>query len=133
MKIFLTLGSAMLFGLWPIVMRLSGLNKNWASMFIGFGVLSATIVSFLFSPSNNITYFTNALGLGLIAGLMNGIGMLAFNQLLSSSEIFQYITMNYALLPAVSFLGGIIFLSEPLTIKKIFGLLAAILAAVLLA
>ncbi len=131
-RIVLTVGSAVLFGIWPMVMRLSGVDKSWASIALAVGLLSGAFVSFIFAPVNPLRYSQRAVSVALMAGLMNGIGMLAFNKLLAIGDISKYVTINYALLPALSFLSGVIILREPLTLKKSIGIIAAIIGAALL-
>ncbi|MFC1613550.1 EamA family transporter [Patescibacteria group bacterium] len=132
-RIILAVGSSFLFGIWPMVMRISGVNKSWANIALSLGLFIVALISLILTPDNPMRYSQRAVLLALTAGLMNGIGMLAFNKLLAIGEISKYVTMNYSLLPAISFLSGVIILNESLNIKKLIGIVSAIMAAILLA
>lgn len=131
MEIYLVIISSLLCGTWPLVTKLSGLEKGWATIFLSAGMLISAIVITACGSTNN-TISQKALMLGLAAGLMNGIGLAAFNKLLTMSDVSRSATAMYALLPAVIVVSGIMFLSEPITFRKAAGLGAAVVAAILL-
>jgi predicted RND superfamily exporter protein len=79
----------------------------------------------------------NALLLGLLAGIINGVGLLAWYRLVAGSneglwELSRVLPIGIVLLAVVIVIGGRIFFNEPLTTDKLTGLALACAAIWLL-
>ena len=112
---WLTFLSGVFFGVWPLVMRASGL--------VGISVFKGTAFPSL-----------NGLLIGLAAGLLNGFGVLAYGKLIGMPEVemSKIVPLLVVLIAAVGVLGGYFFYGEPFTLRKIIGIIAVIIAAFLL-
>lgn len=128
--------TAFCFGIWPIIMKNSGLKPG-----IGAFILTAITLMIVFVPfinemkigaGQNLT--SKALKLGLLVGLLNGLGIIFFQKAIVAAEDMSksYIIILVSELPIVA-ISSIILLNEPFTIKKIAGLITAAITILLLA
>lgn len=127
---WLTFLSGLFFGAWPLVMRASGLATAWVVMILalGTGLVGISVFKGTASPS------LNGLLIGLAAGLLNGMGSLAYGKLLGmpEAEMSKIVPLLVVLIGAVGVFGGYFFYGEPFTLRKIIGIITVIIAALLL-
>lgn len=122
--------SGLLFGAWPLVMNKSGLT-GWTSAFML--EVFACLVVLAVSGWKGISFTGAKWWFGVAAGVMGGAGILLFTAALSKaspeniSRLFIMNLLAQIVLPAVygALLGG-------LTLKTTMGLLAAVVATLLL-
>ena len=118
------------FGICPLVGRAAHLSGGWMTFFIAIGAVPLAAIGI---GSAGGLPAGKALLLGLLAGLINGIGLYAYGRLIAGKEeVSKYLPMALALSPAIIALGGIIFFGESFTIAKIAGLCAVMVAIYLL-
>lgn len=112
----------------PLLGRISSVNAMMMTVLIASGTLVATFpVAF---SQNYAAVGSKALMLGLLAGIVNGIGLLAFYRLVAGSneglwEISRVVPISLALVPVGIAIGSRLFFSEALTTEKIIGLVLA--------
>lgn len=127
---WLTFLSGVFFGVWPLVMRASGLGAAWVAIMLalGSGLVGISVFKGTAFPS------LNGLLIGLAAGLLNGFGVLAYGKLIGMPEVemSKIVPLLVVLIGAVGVLGGYFFYGEPFTLRKIIGIIAVIIAAFLL-
>lgn len=130
--------TAFCFGTWPIIMKTTGLKPNLAAFILT--TITMVIVSTPFIidfhqlkiPENNLV--KKALMIAIMAGLLNGVGTILFQKVIAATQDMSkaYIIILISQLP-VAAISSIIFLHEPITIKKLAGFVAAIITILLLA
>ena len=71
---------------------------------------------------------------GVIAGVINGLGMLAYGRILSNTDwnVSKYVPIVAVASIATAAIGAFLIFKEPLTIQKSLGLVFAALAVWLL-
>lgn len=132
--LFLVVLSGLFFGVWPVMMRASGLGAVWILLFLflGSGIVGTLAVLKAGLPS----LAPIAVLIGLAAGIINGVGALTYGKLIEmqSAEMTKFIPLSVVLIMGVGVVGAYFFLGEELfTMRKIFGIIAAIVAVILLA
>ncbi len=118
----------LLWGIAPLVGRLSSANAMMMSVLVAVGTLLATL-PVAFSQNYAAASF-KAIAFALIAGLANGIGLLFFYRLVAGAneglwEISKVLATTSVIMPIVLVIGARLFYSEALTIEKIIGLVLA--------
>jgi len=121
------------FGTWPLIMKSSGLNAIMAS-FVLTVVSLLVYLPFLKSGFDQATLLKAGVILAVVAGLLNGIGTIAFQKMVGSKEvdITQVVLMVIIIQIVITAAGGRLFYHEIFTVKKVLGVVAAGLAAYLL-
>ena len=112
----------------PILGRLSGVNAMMMASLIACGTLLATL-PVAFSQNYAATSW-KSLGFGLVAGVLNGIGLLAFYSLVAGSnkglwELSRVAPICYVLVPIFLGLGMKMLFSEAITNDKLIGVALA--------
>jgi len=121
---------ALTFGVCPLVARSSGLTPGWTSAFLALGTLPIVACGFWYGGAVPVG---RSLIIGILAGLINGIGLLAYGKLTSGQfEISRYMPIALAVAPAIIAIGGWLFFHESLTLNKIIGVVAVVVAVWLL-
>lgn len=131
--ILLILITAIGFGTWPLIGRASGANQAWVTTLL---MVISTIVIALAQANKLMTepLTGKMLALMTFAGLMNGISMIAYGQLLMEGRFSLSIVIPTILLlvTVITVVGGTIFFGEHLTTSKTIGILLACVATWLL-
>lgn len=112
-------------GTWPLVIRFTNLNAQWVAITVTFATaVVAGVFSYFSSPALPPT---RPIVIGLIAGTINAIGMVAWGRLitLKGVELSKVLPIAFVLMPVVSVVGAWLIFKEPMTIKKIAGVIAA--------
>lgn len=125
--------SAFTFAAWPIVGRFSGLSAIWVSTVVSLSTLVLVVAA---KPlfANEETPQAKALVIGVIAGALNGLGILAFNKITSnkSLDITIYVPMTFGLMLVLASIGGVIVFGESMTQNKVWGMVAILVGVYLL-
>ncbi|MCX6784628.1 MAG: hypothetical protein NTV81_01680 [Candidatus Komeilibacteria bacterium] len=123
------------FGVWPFLARYSGLPPTWLAVMITVGTFSAASVWTAIAPkAGPITI--RALAICLVAGLLNGLGMIFYAKLVgwqdSSVEVSKIMPLTTLLMIGFGVMIGAGLFHEPITMKKAAGLVLAAGAVMLL-
>lgn len=132
--LILSLLAGFFFGLWPVIARSAGLPSYWIAFLIPLGTL--LVVSIVAIPrmlSNNFSLSTLIL-IGLVAGAVNGLGMLAYGRVLANGNlnVSKYVPIVAVVSIAAAAIGAFVVFKEPITLQKATGLIAAAIAVWLL-
>lgn len=121
------------FGTWPLIMKSSGLNAIMAS-FVLTVVSLLVYLPFLKSGFDQASLLKVGVILAVVAGLLNGIGTIAFQKMIGGKEmdISQVVLMVIIIQIVITAAGGRLFYGDIFTVKKVFGIVAAGFAAYLL-
>lgn len=120
---------ALFWGGMSVVTRLSGLTGGWVAIMIATGTMAVSLVG----VNSNIPTM-KPLVVCLIAGILNGLGMLAFGKLASwqGIDVSKVVPIAFAMILIVITAGAWLLLDEPLTSSKFLGLIAVIIGIYLL-
>ena len=126
--------SGLLFGTWPLVMKKAGLTPMAAATTLTVMTLAVCAPFLNRADYRTTSVFTLGFGLAVVAGLMNGAGTIAFQKVIVAKnlEITTGILIVILTQVAITAVGGRVVYGDPLTIKKAFGLVAAVVATYLL-
>ncbi len=114
---------ALFWGSWPLVSRASGQGGPTGSLILSLASLIPIGAAAIFQGNGVVLPASGPLIRLLIAGMMMGVGLVAFN-MVANSEIDASISIpviDSAML-IVSAAGAIYFFSEPVTTQKIIGI-----------
>jgi len=132
--LILSLLAGFFFGLWPVVARNTGLGSFWIAFLIPLGTL--LMVAFEAAPKIATTEWPvyRMLAFGVIAGAVNGLGMLAYGRILSNTNlnVSKYVPIVAVISIATAAVGAFVAFKEPVTQQKSLGLLFAVAAVWLL-
>jgi uncharacterized membrane protein len=128
--LFYSIILALTFGFCPLIARLSGLTPGWTSAFLALGTLPIVVCGFWYGGA---VPAGRSLIIGLLAGVINGVGLMAYGKLTSGQfEISRFMPIALAIAPAIIAVGGWIFFHEPISLNKIIGIIAVVVAVWLL-
>ncbi len=115
-------------GLWGFLTKLGAEKVPWQTLMIYFaaGTLAAGLIA---GPAGFKLNSWHLIGMG--AGLAGAVGFVFFFLALSRGQASTVIPIT-SLYVAVTSVLAFLFLSEPITLKKILGIFCAVLAMVLL-
>ena len=121
---------ALFWGGMGLVAKASGLNPGWTACMLGIGTLPLALVGAVGNPAPS----TTALVVGLAAGILNGLGILAFGKIAAwqGIDISKLIPIAYGLIPVVVAVGAWLGFGEQFTVSKTFGLIAVVIGIYLL-
>jgi len=122
--------SIVCWGFWGFFSKVAAGRLDWGTIFILFG-LSTLLIASIFSPHSYSVMFQKSIRIGLLAGISGALGFLFFYQALEQGPASVVIPCS-SLYILFAVLLAFIFLHEPLTVKKIFGIISAVTAIVLL-
>jgi uncharacterized membrane protein len=122
---------------WGIFSAAQKVTTNYVSTawsYLSFIVSSVLItLVFLFMGYLNINYSTTTLVIGSVAGLLNGLGVLAsFAAYSSEGKASQVTTVAGALQPVFTIVLSVLFLKEKFSMMEFVGILVAIISALAL-
>jgi len=126
--ILLCVTAGFFFGVAPLVGRLSSVNAMLMALLIAAGTFAVTLpVAF---TQNLAAADWKALTFGLVGGVINGIGIIAFYRLVAGAneglwEMSKVLPVALVLIPIVTTIGAIIFFGEALSVHKIIGIVLA--------
>ncbi len=131
--VVLAVVAGIFWGLWPIVMKASGLQGSWSVLALYVGGLCAILP--VFKAQGALTY--RGVALGLLAGILGGVGGILFTKITNSNSKDVFISNLYSVCLIVQLLTAVVvacFLcGEEITTKKVVGAIMACVAILLLA
>ena len=121
------------FGTWPLIMKSSGLNAIMAS-FVLTVVSLLVYLPFLKGGFDQAALLKAGVILAVVAGLLNGIGTIAFQKMIGGKEmdITQVVLLVIMIQIVITVAGGRLFYGDVFTVKKVVGIPTALIAAYLL-
>lgn len=125
--------SAFCFGFWPVISRFSRLGAPQVGIFVSLGT-AMMVIAGMMAPASKLPWTLKNSCLCLTAGLLNGIGILAYSRLVSepSWDLSRYIPTVFGLTVAIATISGVIFFGETLPLQKLTGVALIIIAICLL-
>lgn len=133
MKIWFCIGlTALCFGGWPLMARMAG-KTGTTGAFIMAALALLPMAAVLLRQGVELPASSSTRWL-LIAGVLMGTGFIAYNFVITSPllEVSITVPIASALVVIVSTAGGICFFSEPLTSRKVIGIVVLIFGIILL-
>ncbi|MCP4723418.1 MAG: DMT family transporter [bacterium] len=122
--------SIICWGFWGFFSKMTVNRLDWQTVFLFFG-LSTLLVASITSPEAYNNLFNRSAWIGITAGLTGALGFRFFYQALEKGPATVIIPVS-AMYILVAVLLTVIFLQEPFTMRKFFGILSAIAAIFLL-
>lgn len=122
---FFALATALCFGTWPLITRAAGDQSSWAMPI----VLAACMLTSLLGRIGAKDAFptTTAITILVAAGIVNGLGALAYGRLITSTSQSMSALPSAALTAMIVIMafGGFLFFKEAVTPSKLVGLVFA--------
>ena len=126
--LFYSIGVGLFWGASTLIARYSGAGPYMMAILISFGGL-ITMLPLL--PSQDFAATGNkAIAIGIAAGIINGLGLLAFYKLVGGAneglwELSRVIPIAMVLVPIVVTIGARVVFEEPFTPTKLVGIALA--------
>jgi drug/metabolite transporter (DMT)-like permease len=125
---FLCAVVGLLWGIAPLIGRLSGVSAMTMATMIGGGTFLVTL--FIAPSQDYVAAGAKGLLIALVAGIINGLGVLAFYRLVAGSgeglwDASTVLTIAMVLVPIVIVIGARVFYGEELTAQRVVGLMLA--------
>lgn len=125
--------AAVMWGAYPLVARSSGISGAAGALVLTLAGLVPITLTTLWEGTA-LRFGLAPLTKLIVAGMMMGIGLIAFTSVASSRQIDASISIpiiDTAML-LVTVVGAVIFFAEPMTIKKVLGITLLLAGIVLL-
>ena len=127
---FFTGLSIICWGLWGFFSKMTLDRLDWGAIFVLFG-LSTLLIATVSSPQSYFVLFQKSAWMGVLAGITGALGFLFFYRALQQGMVSVVIPFS-SLYILVAVILAVVFLHEPLTVKKLLGIVSAIIAIILL-
>ena len=124
--------TALCFAAWPILVNKSGSPNPVASTI---WVMIATVLPLFFSVMGEHKLYLpiKHIGIALVIGLVNGLGMYIYSKLITTSQPGLYVSIISASMPALALVLGFFIMGQPtITATKIIGMIVVIVGIVLI-
>jgi drug/metabolite transporter (DMT)-like permease len=133
-QILFSILTALCLGGWPLIARFSKLPSIWVTVMVAIGTVTVALFAFFTKTSSSESLPITFIAIGLLAGIVNGLGIFFYGKLIGTSgwEISRIVPMTFALMVLVAGLGGSLVFGEPITFRKLIGLLTVIISVFLL-
>lgn len=121
----LCLMTAVGFGSWPMISRFAGTNNAWTGFVVmGFTALFCAV---FYRTELAAVPTTRALLLLALAGVANGIGMIAYTRLVTDARfgMSSWVPASLAMMVVFVTVVGALLFKEPLPLTKMAGLVLA--------
>lgn len=115
---------ALSFASWPIITRMARIPTIWTAILINLGTVILAAIFWKFKYFTELPTMT-MVAIGIVAGLINGAGFLVYSALFSQYPVSTVVALVDIFIPIVALILGAIFLREPITAQKIFGVVVA--------
>lgn len=117
---------------WPLIVRATSLGAQWTMLTVIGGTVAVAAVYSAISaaaPPNK-----SALLIGLAAGVVNGLGFVAYSAILAFKgvDVTKIVSVTTAAIPVITMLGAWAFFGEEPSTQKIAGITAIALGIYLL-
>ncbi len=125
--------AGLFFGVWPLIMRLSGLPWAIAGVILQIGSC-LVFIYYLKQQSSWAAWLSFGAAVGIACGILNGFGQINLQKLLAMKEaqLAQAITLMVVTQIVITAVGAKIFFGEQFGWKKILGCTLALVAVKLL-
>lgn len=117
---------------WPLITRATNLNAQWAMLTV---IVGTVIVAAINMASTGIgTPTRTAIIVGVVAGLANGLGFVAYSTILAFKDVdvTKVVSVTTAMIPVLTMLGAWLFFHEAPTPPRLGGIAAIALGIYLL-
>ncbi len=120
-----------LWGLWGYMLKFAGTRLDWREVYFISSLASFTLALIFYLYSKGFSISLNIYALyAAIAGLMGGLGYLAFMIAISKGKASIIIPLT-ALYPAITAVLAVLFLGEKLKPTQLAGIIMALIAGIL--
>ncbi len=126
----LSIFSILCWGVWGFLSKIVG-NKLECSTILALLAIGTLFVVLATTPSAFALKINRQTGMGLLAGILCGCGYFFFYRALQQGEESAVIPVT-SLYIVVAAVLAVIFLKEPVTVRKVSGIIAAVVAIILL-
>ena len=132
-SVFWPMLAGLCFGIWPLLMKSSGLNPSMASLVLT-TVSLLVYLTFLRTGFDQVALGRIVVLFAVVAGVLNGIGTLAFQKAVGGRELdlTTAVLIVIMLQLVITVVGGLLFYGDPLTGKRFLGFCTAVITAYLL-
>jgi drug/metabolite transporter (DMT)-like permease len=114
---------AIFWGAYPLVTRACGYEGPWATLLVGVIAVAPVIAYVSWQGGAYARPSPGQLGALALAGLMQGVGLIAFLRVASGSlEASVAIPISDVAMLVVTAVGALVFFQEAVTLQKLFGL-----------
>ena len=127
---FLTLMSILFWGLWGFLSKVVTDKLEWGTIFALLSI-GTFIVVLTTTPASFIFKINKSMFIGLFAGTFCALGYFFFYRALLKADASAVIPIS-SMYIVVSAILAMIFLDEPVTVRRIGGILSAVIAIILL-
>jgi len=122
--------SVFFWGLWGFISKIAVSRLEWGAVFILCG-LCIVIVGLIAVPQSYAAISSRYIWLGILAGITEALGFLFFYRALQRGPATIVVPFT-ALYIVITVVLAAVFLEEPLTVKKVLGIISGVAAIVLL-
>lgn len=132
-QLFFPVFAGLCFGAWPLIMKQSGLHPIMAAFILCVSTL-ATIVPLMHTSAVWQGVARSAALIAVAAGLLNGFGTIAMQRMLADKTTAVSVGVFVIIIAQMvsTAIGGRVFYSDPLTLKRAAGVCLAVAAVYLL-
>lgn len=127
---FLTLMSIFFWGLWGFLSKLVANKLEWGTILVLLSI-GTFIVALATTPTSFIIKINKPTAIGLLAGIFCALGYFFFYRALVKGDASAVIPISSMYIVVAAILA-MIFLDEPITVRKVGGILSAVIAIILL-
>ena len=114
---------AVFWGAYPLVTRACGYEGPWATLLVAVAAVVPVVAYVLLQGGSFTRPSPGQLGALGLAGLMQGLGLIAFLRVASGSlEASIAIPISDVAMLIVTAVGALVFFQEAVTLQKLFGL-----------
>lgn len=117
--------AALCFGGWPLIARAGGAASVWLTLCVTCGGLAVAWTNLAFhddqAPSSRAVMYA------LAGGLVNGLGLVFFGKVAiwKGEDVSRLLPLVFVMMTLVTVAASVVFLHEPITSKKIVGVVLA--------
>jgi len=124
--------AAICFAVWPILVSKSG-SPNTASSTIW--VMICTVLPLFFSVLGQQKLYLpiKHVGIAILIGLVNGLGMYFYSKLLTTNQTGLYVSIIAASMPILALVLGFLIMGQPtITLTKVIGMIVVVVGILLI-
>ncbi len=130
-----SLATLLLWGLWGVLLKKASINLEWQQLYVAAGVAIVTVVTAVTAYYGVERVFgvqPSAWLLGFASGLLGTLGYIFLVKSLDAGGEATVVIPLTSLYPLLTAVLGFLILGEEITLRKIAGIVAAVIAIILL-
>lgn len=127
---FLTLMSILFWGLWGFLSKVVTDKLEWGTILVLLSI-GTFIVALATTPASFAIKINKSMFIGLLAGIFCALGYFFFYRALLKADASAVIPISSMYIVVAAILA-MIFLDEPVTVRRVGGILSAVIAIILL-